>query len=385
MMTADSENNVFGRTLNPHKLSLTAGGSTGGEGALIACRGSLLGACTDVAGSARIPALCDGIYGFKPTAGRTPFFGKTPPGRLGSPTQIIATIGPMAHSIRDMNLFMKVVIDSEPWIIDDGVINVPWRPVAPPTRPLRLGMIIETPKRPLLPTVLRTLRTASSVLKSAGHEVIDITPQVPDLYESSVLAMKYFLLDPKKTPMTYIQAAGEPIVNSIRSVNFPEVKDYSPSLDQLWDMNVEIKKLRKIFHDVLVSQRLDGFLMPCYSATAVPHDTYGIFPYSVLANMLDYPAVQVPYLKADETLDKMFIRPDVTYEPPCKLNHLSVRVNVCGRKQTDFCIDQPSLVEGAPSGLQVIGMPMRDEELLQMTEVIVHALHDTTFSSEQPA
>ena len=57
-MTADSENNVFGRTLNPHKLSLTAGGSTGGEGALIACRGSLLGACTDVAGSARIPALC---------------------------------------------------------------------------------------------------------------------------------------------------------------------------------------------------------------------------------------------------------------------------------------------------------------------------------------
>jgi hypothetical protein len=43
MMTADSDNNVYGRTLNPKNLSLTPGGSTGGEGALIAMRGSILG------------------------------------------------------------------------------------------------------------------------------------------------------------------------------------------------------------------------------------------------------------------------------------------------------------------------------------------------------
>jgi Asp-tRNA(Asn)/Glu-tRNA(Gln) amidotransferase A subunit family amidase len=51
MMTADSDNNVFGRTLNPNNPSLTAGGSTGGEGALIKMRGSVLGMATDVAGS----------------------------------------------------------------------------------------------------------------------------------------------------------------------------------------------------------------------------------------------------------------------------------------------------------------------------------------------
>lgn len=49
--TADSHNNVFGRTLNPWNTSLTAGGSTGGEGALIAFRGSPLGVGTDVAGT----------------------------------------------------------------------------------------------------------------------------------------------------------------------------------------------------------------------------------------------------------------------------------------------------------------------------------------------
>jgi Asp-tRNA(Asn)/Glu-tRNA(Gln) amidotransferase A subunit family amidase len=51
MMTADTDNPLFGRTLNPNNPSLTAGGSTGGEGALIALRGSLLGAGTDMVSS----------------------------------------------------------------------------------------------------------------------------------------------------------------------------------------------------------------------------------------------------------------------------------------------------------------------------------------------
>ena len=50
LMTADSENNVFGRVLNPNKLTLTAGGSSGGEGALIGMRGSILGVGTDIGG-----------------------------------------------------------------------------------------------------------------------------------------------------------------------------------------------------------------------------------------------------------------------------------------------------------------------------------------------
>lgn len=43
LMTGDSVNNIFGRTLNPHNTFLGAGGSSGGEGALVAFRGSPLG------------------------------------------------------------------------------------------------------------------------------------------------------------------------------------------------------------------------------------------------------------------------------------------------------------------------------------------------------
>lgn len=75
MMSADSDNNVFGKVLNPHRLSLGAGGSSGGEGALIALRGSILGVGTDIGGSIRIPALCCGTYGFKPSVARIPYGG----------------------------------------------------------------------------------------------------------------------------------------------------------------------------------------------------------------------------------------------------------------------------------------------------------------------
>jgi amidase len=43
-------NNIFGRTTNPHNRKLTSGGSSGGEGALIALKGSPLGVGSDVGG-----------------------------------------------------------------------------------------------------------------------------------------------------------------------------------------------------------------------------------------------------------------------------------------------------------------------------------------------
>ena len=57
MMAADSHNNVFGRDLNPYIVRITASGSSGSEGALVALRGFPLGVGTDIAGLIRIPAL----------------------------------------------------------------------------------------------------------------------------------------------------------------------------------------------------------------------------------------------------------------------------------------------------------------------------------------
>ncbi|KAF2811783.1 amidase [Mytilinidion resinicola] len=357
MMTADSDNNVFGRTLNPNNLSLTAGGSTGGEGALIKFRGSVLGCATDIAGSIRLPALCNGVFGFKPTAQRIPFARTTPPGRLGSPSTIYPVIGPEAHSIRDMHLFLKTVIDNDPWELDENVLAVPWRTLTPPSRPIRLGLIIEDPSFPLHPPIQRALQSAATAIKEAGHFIVPIpTTDIPSIYDAAALAWKFFLLDPQKTAVKHVQASGEPWVPSIPTVTFPQNHGWEPSLDNLWDMNVEHAKIRKVFHDIVVEKKLDVILMPGYQATAVPHDTFGVPIYTVLPNLLDYPAASLPYLKAEKELDKDFVRTDVTYAPPYT----------------------PEAVEGAPSSIQLVGRPMKDEELLNIIETVGEILKLST-------
>lgn len=61
-MSWESYNHVTGRTLNPYDLSRTAGGSSGGEAALIGAGASLFGPGSDIGGSIRIPSVKHEIF-----------------------------------------------------------------------------------------------------------------------------------------------------------------------------------------------------------------------------------------------------------------------------------------------------------------------------------
>jgi amidase len=318
MMTADSHNNIFGRTLNPHNLSRTPGGSTGGEGALIAMRGSILGVTTDIAGSNRIPALCCGISSIKPTANRVAFSGGVAVGRIGSPSAILPVIGPSGRSLRDYQLFLKTVINANPWSLDETALNVPWRTVQPSSKPLRFGLVRGCPERPLHPPIARALHNTATSLKSAGHSVSLLDDKVPSLYQTTMLAYKFFMLDPKKTSFAYIRASGEPPIPSIATAGLPELEGWTPSIDELWEMNVERAKIVKQWHDVVVKEELDAILMCGYQAVAPKHDTYGIPVYTVLVNLLNWPSGILTIGKAEKSKDKEFGKEGVSYEPSCK-------------------------------------------------------------------
>lgn len=111
MASLDSVNNVFGRTMNPYNRLLTAGGSSGGEGALVAMSGSAIGVGTDIGGSVRIPAWCTGLYGFKPSMGRIPFGGSAATGLDGvSRTSVSAVAGLIARRLDDIEMVMREII-----------------------------------------------------------------------------------------------------------------------------------------------------------------------------------------------------------------------------------------------------------------------------------
>ncbi|MDT5061053.1 MAG: amidase [Acidobacteriota bacterium] len=106
----ECDNPVFGRTNNPHDLSLTAGGSSGGEAAAISACLSPAGLGSDLSGSIRVPAHFCGIVGLKPTPGRVSSSGHFPP--ASGPLSEGAVIGPMARRIEDLSLLLNVLTES---------------------------------------------------------------------------------------------------------------------------------------------------------------------------------------------------------------------------------------------------------------------------------
>ena len=99
-----SYNTVHGTTLNAFDQRFSAGGSSGGAGAALALRMVPLADGSDFAGSLRNPAGWNGVFGFRPSAGRVPSLPE-PEGYL----QQLSTDGPMARSVADLALLLSVM------------------------------------------------------------------------------------------------------------------------------------------------------------------------------------------------------------------------------------------------------------------------------------
>lgn len=106
-MTAESNNLRFGRTNNPLDASRVAGGSSGGEGALVGSRSSVFGVGSDILGSIRIPAAFCGVVGFKPHSGAVDTAGTWP--TVTGNTQSWLALGPLTRSVRDAQLVYGVI------------------------------------------------------------------------------------------------------------------------------------------------------------------------------------------------------------------------------------------------------------------------------------
>ena len=286
-MTGDSHNNIFGRTLNPHKLKLNAGGSSGGEGALVAFRGSILGVGTDIGGSIRIPALCNGTYGFKPSSHRIPYGGQTAPVKIGSPG-FPPVAGPLANSFEDLHFFMKHVVEAKPWDKDFLALSIPWRSSAAnePFPKIRIGYLLEDAEYPIHPPVKRALEDSAKKLANAGFEIVPIK-DVPSLQKGLEMALDCYSLDNTKTWRKFIQDSGEPMIPSLERTQGAINKKEKYELDEVFDLNYAWGGYKAEWQKVWAESKLDVILCPGAENTAVLHDTYGIPVYTAVWNLLE--------------------------------------------------------------------------------------------------
>lgn len=263
----------------------------------MAFRGSILGVGTDIAGSIRIPSLCCGVYGFKPTADRVPFGGQVSGAMEGLPG-LKPAAGPLAHSVADLQLFMKCVIgEGEAWQHDQTAMAVPWysspHSINERNGGLTIGVLAEDKAFPLHPPVKRALDRAVELLTRAGHRIVKLDNQSKEetsVAFSSRLSFQYFVYGPH---IDHIGASGEPLVNSV-------AKAASPMFTGPWPVDQELETFQKIqklheartrvsdaWRQTWVDQKLDVILAPGAQNTAVAYDTYGWPPYTLMWNLLD--------------------------------------------------------------------------------------------------
>lgn len=110
----ESNNPVYGRTVNPLDRSRSPGGSSGGSAAALAAGLVPLELGSDIGGSIRVPAHFCGVMAHKPTHGLLPARGHEFPGYPAAPDPL-AVIGPMARSTQDLALALGVLAGPERW------------------------------------------------------------------------------------------------------------------------------------------------------------------------------------------------------------------------------------------------------------------------------
>ncbi|MFT2014277.1 amidase [Streptomyces sp. 796.1] len=160
---------LYGATRNPWDLTRSAGGSSGGAGAAVAAGVVPLAHGTDAAGSIRIPAAYNGLFGLKPTRGRIsvgPQFDEVFNG--------LAVQGCVSRTVRDSAALLDLVSGPEPG--DPYVAPEPVRPyareVGRPPGTLRIGVVAQPwGGHRTSPPVAAALARTVHLLESLGHRV----------------------------------------------------------------------------------------------------------------------------------------------------------------------------------------------------------------------
>jgi amidase len=346
----------YGRTLNPFNINLTSGGSSGGEGALVAMKGSVLGVGTDIGGSVRCPSAFCGIYGFKPTTATLPMKGFMRHA-FSAELNVECSTGPMCRSLRDMHLFTKLLLDAKPWLEDPRIIPLRWTGLSTPiTRPLKIGIIQHDGFITPQPPVQRAISWAQNLLSSSQHaEMLEIKPFTPYAAKQAwSLIRRIYWPDGGTVTTSSITSAGEPIhplTTSITSLAAPHGMLNAEDVNQL---RAQRDAFRLAFAAHWNAQDVDVVIGPAFVGPACKHDTALYWTYTSLWNLVDYPGVVFPTpIKAEEGEEY-------------KEGYVPLSEE-CGHVREMWA---EGGFEGAPIDLQIVGRRYHDNELFGALEML---------------
>jgi amidase len=291
-LLVESINNVYGTVLNPWNRNLSAGGSSGGEGALVAFRGSPLGVGTDGGGSLRIPASWNGLYTLKPTAPRIPGFASG----TGYSDSNSANYGPFAHDLDTIGRFCDIVLSYEPWLRDPAIIPLPWKNDVQAPKKMKLGLLLDDGVVHFAPPVLRCLRETAEALSRVGHEVIELGSEWAHMHrKGSEFAFKMYTEEGGIGLRRELEQSGEPLVPRV-CTGWSETP-LTPM--EIWANHRDIKALRIQYLQKYRDLGLDALITAPMPHPAPPHGEYITSAICAVYNALDLPSCTIPCGRVD--------------------------------------------------------------------------------------
>ncbi|MCJ1474164.1 hypothetical protein MMC13_002822 [Lambiella insularis] len=391
LLSFESTNDVWGRCTNPHNTKYSPGGSTGGEGALLAYGGGRIGIGSDVARSVRAPAHFSGIYALRCSTGRWPKAGinTNMPGQEGIPS----VYSPMARTLGDLSYFSKSLISMKPWRYDHSVHPIEWREDqerdAKEKEKFRVGVLRTDGIVDPSPACTRALDRVLSALRAEGHEIIEVEPPSP--YEAFVIASTLLNSDGCKTFRSFFRSGewndpGAAQLNFYMNIPRPfkylyylwvkyvrrddiwagVIENWYPkNAFEQWGWVVKREAYKARWHEWWENEaKIDFMLAPPNAIPAVPHDAMkdavSSCSYTFLFNLLDYTCGVVPITHVDKALDQL----------PATFRFK----NLNGIAKGAYKHYNANNMHGLPVGVQVVGQRLQEEKVLAIMTRIEDAL-----------
>ncbi|KAK5209518.1 hypothetical protein LTR99_007721 [Exophiala xenobiotica] len=358
IMWCETENPLWGLTTNPRNPAFTPGGSTGGEGVLLALKASMIGWGTDIGGSIRIPSHMNGLWGLKPTSSRLPYMGV--PVSTEGQEHVPSAIGPMTRSLSSLVTVMQNVIDAQPWVLDPKVTPIPWRQdmyEQVQTRPLTIGVLVDDGVVKVHPPIERVLKELEAKLKAAGHEIVQWN--CAGHKECIEIMDLFYTADGGEDIRREVQGGGEPFIPHVEALTN---RGKAISVYEYWQLNKRKIAAQQAYNDKWnlaiapdSGRTVDVILMPTMPHPAVPHKTCKWVGYTKVWNFLDYPALSFPAGQVEASKD---LAGPADYEP---------------RNDYDawnWKLYNPETMDGHPVGLQIVGRRFEEEKVLGVAAVM---------------
>lgn len=309
LMSGECFNFVFGRTSTPLNTTLSAGGSSGGEGSLIALGGSPLGIGSDIAGSIRTPANFNGVFGLCPSPERFPYHAAKDG---GGDTIIRPVAGPLSRSVDGLELYTRTLLALKPWEWDQSSVPLPWREPeyvlgCGKVRPLCFGLMTHDAVVLPHPPILRGLDMLKTALEDAGHQVVEIEPF--DGKEILDLSFKIWSAEGGSKLRAELESSGEPLIKEA----IPPNESLKLSVEEYQAAAVQVNVLRQKYLDRWSATRLqtrsgepvDAIILPSGGHVAPPHGTMEYFTYEAISNLLEWTCATIPVTSVDADVDKV--------------------------------------------------------------------------------